>query len=99
MKGCFTAALFYRRIISMDYTSLRARPITGNDEKDLEAKLEKLAEATNKSPHIISIYPKGSRVIAWVMIDLRDYSKVEKPNELEAIQKSSKKKVRKKKVS
>ena len=84
----------------MDYSSLRARPITANDEKELETKLDAIANEVKKMPHIISIYPKGSRVIAWVMLDLRDYSKVPQPTEQDAVKKKvSKKKTRRKKAN
>lgn len=74
----------------MDYVNLTTKHIVANDESELEAKLQLLKEATNKMPHIINIYPKGSRVIAWVFVESTKVSAVPKP--------VKKKKVRKKKA-
>ena len=79
----------------MDYTGMRARYIKAENEKELENKLALLAEETNKMPQVSAIYPKGDKVIAWVMIDMRDYSKLPTPVEEPA----KKKRTRKKKAS
>lgn len=79
----------------MDFTGLRARYIKAENEQALEDKLSALADETKKAPHIHTIYPKGDKIIAWVMIDMRDYSKVPVPVE----QPAKKKRSRKKKVT
>ena len=78
----------------MDYTSLTPVPIRAENETKLQAKLVAIKQATNKMPHIISIYPRGSYVYAWVFIDEREIGAVPTPD----IKKKTKKKVTKKKA-
>ena len=78
----------------MDYTSLTPVVIKAENEQKLQVKLSELKQVTNKMPNIISIYPRGSFVYAWVFIDERQISAAPK-EELPKKKSTKKKKIKK----
>lgn len=84
----------------MDYTNLTPKYVTASTESELEDKLYALGEVTGKMPHLITIYPRGSKIIAWVMLDKREVSTVpQQEAHKEISKKTTKKKTTKKKVT
>ena len=58
----------------MDFTNLTPVSIKAENELELQKKFVALKEATEKMVNIITIYPRGSYVYAWVFLDERQIS-------------------------
>jgi hypothetical protein len=71
--------------------------IEATTEAKLQEKLTELKLATGKMPNIISIYPRGSKVYAWVHVDMKYLRSA--PTEDEQVLKKKTKKKRTKKAS
>lgn len=63
--------------------------VKADTEEQLQAKLFELSLETAKAPDVITIYPRGSKVVAWVKVETKH---------IEVTTSASKKKVTKKKA-
>jgi len=77
----------------MDYTSLTPVHFRADNEIELQKKFLELKAVTDKMPNVITIYPRGSYVYAWVYLDERQFSAAPKS---EPSKKKTKKKTKKK---
>lgn len=69
--------------------------ISAENEDKLQTKLFDLSLETAKTPDVITIYPKGSKVYAWVKIESK-YLEVKASKPEEKIKKKKKKRTKKK---
>lgn len=55
----------------MDYTALTPVHLRAENENELQKKIYELKSVTNKMPNVITIYPRGSYIYAWLFLDER----------------------------
>lgn len=60
----------------MDYTALTPVHLRADNEYELQKKIYELKSHTQKMPNIITIYPRGSYVYAWLFLDERQLGAV-----------------------
>jgi len=84
----------------MNRRDLIATFISANNEFELQKKLFELGIKTDKMPHIINIYVRASKVIAWVFVETKHLTSVIDGQDITDNKKSAtiKKKKTKKKV-
>ena len=68
--------------------------VKADNEAQLEAKLFELSLETLKTPDVLSIYPRGSSVYAWVRVESKHVQVTSTP-----VKKKAKKKTKKKVIN
>ena len=79
----------------MDYSTLSPRYLKADTEQELQDKIDVIRDATGKMPQIITIYVRASKVVAWIMLDIRDHVEAIKDVEIDNKKKKNKKKGKK----